>query len=407
MMVLRAFVIFNLAIGVTYGAFGVLVTPMEARMHTDRSTVSFGISLIILANGLLSPILGWLIARFTIRRLMLFGAVWAALGYIGLGYARNATEMLLCYGLFIGPGVTVMGPIPCYTLVSNWYREGQGRALGLVGMPILAMAVPMVVVHLLPATDFRTVTYVLAGCYLLALPVIFGVIDQPSQIGQLAKGQSPDQMAQDRAQSSAISTTALLCSPVFLLLVAGSGLLVGAGVGKTAHMVPLLTEAGWDYAKAALLLSISSGTAMLGSVMFGWLADKMNSCIALTFNALLQAMVWVILIIPANYALLVVDAVLIGACGGGFIAAKGVLVSRIYGAQNFATVMGISGFATLPFLFGMAPLAGMLREWTGDYDLAVQIYIGGFLLAAICFALLARVERRTQAPTAEPMEMAG
>ena len=396
-MVLRAFVIFNLAIGVTYGAFGVLVTPIEARMNVDRSTVSFAISLIILANGLLSPFLGWLIAQFTIRRLMLFGAVWTALGYIGLGYARDATEMLLCYGLFIGPGITVMGPIPCYTLVSNWYREGQGRALGLVGMPIIAMAVPMMVVYLLPATDFRTVAYVLAGCYLLALPVIFGVIDKPSQVGQLANGQSPDEVAQDRTRNSTISTMALLCSPAFLLLVAGSGLLVGAGVGKTAHMVPLLMEAGWDYAKAALLLSVSSGTAMLGSVMFGWLADKMNSCIALTFNALLQAAVWIILIIPASYPLLVVDAMLIGACSGGFIAAKGVLVSRIYGPQNFAMVMGISGFATLPFMFGMAPLAGMLREWTGDYDLAVQIYIGGFLLAAACFALLARVER--QAPT--------
>ena len=394
-MVLQAFLIFNLAIGLTYGAFGVLVTPMEARMHTERSIVSLGISLIILANGLLSPVIGWLIARFSIRRLMLFGATQAAIGYAGLGFAGSAVEMLLCYGLLIGPGVTLMGPIPCYTLVSNWYRQGQGRALGLVNMPILAMAVPLAVVQLLPALGFRDLCFLLAFCYLAAIPIIWSVVDHPAQAGQKALGQTDDEAAPgDRTQGTETSAWSLLRAPDFLLLVAGSGLLVGAGVGKTAHMVPLLTEAGWDYGRAALLLSISAGTGIIGSVIFGWLADRVNASVALTCNALLQAIVWIILIIPVSYPLLVLDAVLIGACAGGFISAKGVLVSRIYGAKRFATVMGISGFATLPFLFGMAPLAGLLREATGNYDLAVQVYIAGFVLAAACFALLARVERR-------------
>ena len=394
-MVLQAFLIFNLAIGLTYGAFGVLVTPMEARMNTERSVVALGISLIILANGLLSPALGWLIERFSIRKLMLFGAVQAALGYAGLAFAGSALEMLVCYGLFIGPGITLMGPIPCYTLVSNWYREGQGRALGLVNMPILAMAVPLAVVQLLPLLGFRDLCLLLGLCYLAAIPIIWTVIDQPAQVGQMARGQTAaDETGKVQAEQAETSAWALLRTPAFLLLVAGSGLLVGAGVGKTAHMVPLLTEAGWDYGRAALLLSISAGTGIIGSVAFGWLADRLNASAALTANALLQAVVWIILIIPVSYPLLILDAVLIGACGGGFISAKGVLVSRIYGAQRFATVMGISGFATLPFLFGMAPLAGLLREAMGDYDLAVQVYIGGFVLAAICFALLARVERR-------------
>jgi len=395
-MVLLAFLIFNLSIGLTYGAFGVLVTPMEARMHTERSVVSLGISLIILANGLLSPAIGWLIARFSIRKLMLFGAVLTAVGYAGLAFAGNGPEMLACYGLFIGPGITLMGPIPCYTLVSNWYREGQGRALGLVNMPILAMAVPLAVVQLLPALGFRDLCLLLGFCYLAAIPIIWGVVDSPAQASQKARGQVDDAetpKAQMRTEESSSAWT-LLRSPDFLLLVAGSGLLVGAGVGKTAHMVPLLTEAGWDAGRAALLLAISAGTGIIGSVVFGWLADRLNASVALTVNALLQAVVWIILIIPANYPLLILDAVLIGACAGGFISAKGVLVSRLYGAQRFATVMGISGFATLPFLFGMAPLAGILRETMGNYDLAVQVYIGGFVLAAICFALLARVERR-------------
>jgi hypothetical protein len=85
---------------------------------------------------------------------------------------------------------------------------------------------------------------------------------------------------------------------------------------------------------------------------------------------------------------------LIGACGGGYISARGVLVSRVYGSANFAPVMGASGLATLPFLFGMAPRAGLMREWMGDYRLAVLIFIAGFVIAACCFVMLGIEERR-------------
>jgi MFS family permease len=124
------------------------------------------------------------------------------------------------------------------------------------------------------------------------------------------------------------------------------------------------------------------------------MADRVNAGISLMLNGLIQALVWLILISPASFGLLVLDAILIGACGGGYISAKGVLVSRVYGSANFAAVMGASGLATLPFLFGMAPLAGLMRERMGDYRLAVLIFIAGFVIAACCFVMLGIEERR-------------
>lgn len=54
------------------------------------------------------------------------------------------------------------------------------------------------------------------------------------------------------------------------------------------------------------------------------------------------------------------------------------------------------GPLTIPFLFGMAPLAGILREATGNYTLAVSLFIAGFLIAMLCFLLLASRERTSK-----------
>ncbi|CAN0580430.1 unnamed protein product, partial [Laminaria digitata] len=114
----------------------------------------------------------------------------------------------------------------------------------------------------------------------------------------------------------------------------------------------------------------------------------------IAFNALLQAVVWLILITPASFALLVLDAILIGMCIGGISTAKAVVVSRVFGRQQFAFVSGLMGFCTLPLLFTLSPLMGLLRETSGGYVLPISLIIGGFCVAGACMWLVSRAERR-------------
>ena len=392
-MVLLAFLIMNLAIGLTYGSFGALLLPMEAHFATNRAVVSLAISLVVLNSGLLAPVIGTLIGRFSIRGIMVVGASLATIGYVALAWAQTGAQMLLCFGLAIGPGMALLGPLPCFTLVSNWYARGQGTALGIIGMPILVMALPLIVVAAMPAVGLRGMILLLAAGYASTIPLVLAVIDRPDQIGQQAKGLDGGP-APDRPAETAVTLVQLFRSPMFLAMIVGSGLIVGAGVAKTVHLMPLLVEEGWDIGRAALLLSISGGTGVIGSLLFGWLADRFNAGYTLALSSLVQAGVWVILIAPVRFELLVLDAIAIGVCSGGFISAKGVLISRLFGGENFARVMGASGLATLPFLFGMPPLAGLLRQWTGSYAVAVAVFVAGFIVAAACLGLLGRRERR-------------
>jgi len=66
------------------------------------------------------------------------------------------------------------------------------------------------------------------------------------------------------------------------------------------------------------------------------------------------------------------------------------------GPANFARVFGLMSIATLPFLFGMTPLAGLLYDRSGSYALPVAVTIGLLFVAALVLLPLLAAERRTR-----------
>lgn len=403
-MVAIACLAVNTGIGLCYGTFGTLVLHIERHFHADRASVALALALTAIMHGVLAPVIGMMIGRYRIRSLMLAGALLAGAGFLLLAPAGSPLALLLIYGAMIGPGTALMGVIPALTLVNNWYGKGQGKMAGVVMMPLALTVAPMIVAWLLPYLGFRGLVIGTAALYLLALPAFWMIVDKPEQlglrpIGAEEEGEAPPPQgpAATAPAKPRLTIGALWRDPIFLLMVTGTGIIAGAGVAKSAHFLPALVEQGWDMERAALLLSISGATGMAGSLLFGALADRFSASLALALNGLLQAVVWLILVLPSPFALLVVDAVVIGACGTGLISAKAVLVTRIFGRENYAYVAGISAFTTLPFVGALPPVVGLLRDSSGSYALPFLALIGGFVLAAACFLLVIRAEMRARA----------
>lgn len=400
-MIALGFVAINLGIGLCYGTFGVLVLDIERHFGAGRAEVSLALSLVALAHGLMAPLIATLIGRVGIRALMMAGAVMSACGFLLIPHSTGAAAMLAIYGLLIGPGTALMGVVPVLTLVNNWFARDQGRLMGVVMMPVMVTLVPLAVIAIKPLLGLFGILYIVAGLYLLALPLFLAVVDSPERLGLAPVGASAAPAASP-IPAGDLSALGLWRNPIFLLVVFAVGLIVGAGVSKNVHFVPILAEQGWGLPRAALLLSISGATGVVGSLLFGYLADRFSASGALAINALLQAFLWLILVLPSPFALLVVDAVVIGACGGGVVSAKGVFISRMFGRDNFARVTGISTLTTIPFVFAISPLVGLLRERFGSYELPLTGVILLFILATICCIALVGPERRILAQSRQP-----
>ena len=80
-MVALGFLAANLAIGLSFGTFGVLIKPVAEEFGASRGMASFGIAIVLLLMGIAGPALGVAFRHFRIRSVMIAGALLMAAGF--------------------------------------------------------------------------------------------------------------------------------------------------------------------------------------------------------------------------------------------------------------------------------------------------------------------------------------
>lgn len=364
-----AFLFQNAAIGLTFGCFGLLIEPISRDFGGGRSMISLSIGFISLAFGLLGPIAGALLDRWSIRNVMLLGCALCALGYYLSGLASGALGFLLPFGLLVGAGFTFMGVLPATKLANVWF-PGSGRATGFVNVPLLNALGPPLFSLVLVATGWRGLMdlFALVMLAMFALCFLVGV---------------PNQAAPARAQSAATTSRAPFRDPVFWVVSLAKGLLMSSGIVAITHMVSYAIDNGIEPVRASVLLSMLGIASALGALLYGWLCDRFSASRVMLVNAALQLACWLLILIYPNFQTLAVLVVALGLCTGGVSAICLTLLGRHFPADQFGSAIGKMMFAMIPFTFAAAPIAGALYDWHGDY-------IAAFLLeAALCAAAIA------------------
>ncbi|MFV0277138.1 MAG: MFS transporter [Parahaliea sp.] len=368
----------NLAIGLTYGSYGLLLAEISATFDGSRSSVSMGIALVSLVSGLSSPVLGFLLDRWSIRGILILGSLTASLGFFLASQAETLNQFLLCFGLIVGVGITAIGVLPANKLAANWFPDNTGKALGCVSMPILIAIGPPVFSAVAAASGWRELFATFAVIYLLPLPLFALVKNSPAGPGVSL----PRSVGSDIRWFASLADRRLwLLSMIAAIMFAGSIILV-------THIAEHAVDLGLEPGKAALLLSVNGATALLGALAFGWLADGLTPSVAVAINLLVQALVWPLLVYQNSFTGLMVAVGILGLCGGGATPALSSLVERIFGREHFGTIRGQISLLVIPVNFSLAPLAGLLYDHSGSYTLAFWM-LAGLCLGAVLVMLLA------------------
>lgn len=386
-MVGLAFAAQNFAIGLSIASFGVVVLSIEQLFHTNRTLASLGASLVILSFGIFAPLATRLIEMWSIRKTMIFGIILGSTGYVALAIAPNIWVFLVAYGLLVGPGALCAGHLPGSILVNNWFSHARGRALGVMMIPFGVMLVPLLCTPILESVGLRALYLVMSGVNLLMLPLLMFVRDRPPVAPAPLAGAGRDTIVAP-TDIIVMRPLEILCRADFWLLMVAVGLLNGSSMIKVTHLVALVSEQGFTLGQATILLSVSGGAGAVGSLLFGWLADRVGAAGALLVNGLAQAAAWAIFFLHPGIPLLITDAIIMGIAGSGVFAATVVGLSQLFGSQNMTRTMGLSGFFGIFPNFMSPPLAGLLRQISGSYTLVLLAVIGACLVATISMAVL-------------------
>ncbi len=369
----------NLTIGCLFGSFGILLTSVEQRLGVSRELSVLGVSLVTICNAVLSPIVGALAVRYSLRMLFLTGAILSALGYSVLAVTHSFTLYLVAYGLLLGPGMSFSGVVLPSTLVTRWFDKGRGKILGLVHVPIAVALVPLISTFLL-ARYGVPVTYaalgVLVGVILVPLSLL--IVDYPPGVTPVVAENSPP--AQPPAEGA--SAWQILGTPRFWAFAVAAAVNITGIVVLNTHLIPMVGLWGISAAAGATLISVCSLAGIPGSILWGWVADKVGGGPALTLCLLDCAVLWACLLTNPGYPVALILIGLLGMHGSASIPLMGMALSEVFSPASFSRAYGLSTMMTLPFTVIGVQAASTMFVKTGNYTLITFIMIAASLLVA-------------------------
>jgi MFS family permease len=384
----------GLAVGFTMGTFGIFLEPMEVAFGASRASVSWGLAGMNLVMNLAMPLVGGAMDRGSIRRIMMVGVVLNSVAFAWVAIATELWEMLAAYALLASLGTAMFGPLASSTLVANWFDLQRGRALGIVntGGPIgVALAAPLTSWSVIELGFRATLMGYALITLVVALPVVwFVIVSRPLDVQQSPDGSPlPDTPAPASAPDAepATSAGALARSRSFWGIAIPCGFPIAASIVLTAHLVAFTTGLGADAQSASLLLSVQAAAAIGGTLLFGWLADRVALRPLLWGSIGVQAGILCVFMLEPSFATLIPMVAIMGTCMGGMLPICGAMIGLHFGASAFGQVLGLIFVVSLPLAVSGPPAAGAIYDATGSYQLAFAALVALFALASATLLL--------------------
>jgi MFS family permease len=367
-----------LGYGSSYYLPAVLAEPIAADTHWPLEWVIGGLSIGLLAGGLVSAPVGRLVDSWGGRPVLTLGSLLFATGLAAVGLATHLYAYLLAWcvvGLGMGTGLydatfaalgrayglAARGPITVVTLF--------GGFASTICWPLSA--------YLVAAFGWRWTCFVYAAIHLLvALPLHALLAPRPA----LARTSHGIEL---RATASAQARR----SRALLLLVATSLTLAAVVVAIiSVHLLTLLQQGGYSAAAAVAVGALIGPSQVAGRLAELVLGHRLHPAWTALLSAVLMAIG--ILLLTADIRLAAVAIAVYAAGGGVIFVVRGTLPLALFGSEGYGTLMGR---LALPSLVGqaLAPwLAAMLSAHWGTGALLAVLVLLAFAQVAINAAIL-------------------
>jgi len=365
---------------------------------------------------------GFLADRLGPRRLLPAAAVMLATGCLISSAASEKWHFFIAYGLFMGIGTICMGFVPIATVISNWFAERRGKAMGIaligqVAPPLLAFPIQ----KLISMAGWRTAYMVLALTLLLVIVPMTGLFmrTRPQDLGlepdgrRIAEKDSTE--VKDRKTAKRVfqkvvnqewvdtewTISKSLRTFQFWAL---AGVLFTLGVGNGTimnHLVAMVVDMGRSRELAAFIFGLA-GLITAAGRLFGFLSDRIGRERTFVFLSFLHiCSVGALLIFLKNaqiwplYLYAIAFGIGYGLCSPTLSAGA----ADLFMGRSFGSILGLSNVA-----FGIGQgigvwAGGAVFDLTGSYEWAVLFTIPVYALMGVSYWVMApRKARRIMTP---------
>lgn len=375
---------------VVFYTHGVFAVPIASATGWLRSEVQFAFTLLCLMAVITAPAVGWLIDRFSVRRVALWSVPAFFVGFASLSLTGGTLWGYYAAFLFmsvIGAGTL---PVTWTTVVNQWFHDNRGIALGiaLTGTGIAATLAPPYAGWLIAEEGWQSAYFWLAlTVTAIALPIVFFLFRSPVEEPTSEEHGTTELIAARLNSGSSLSDALrsyrlwVLCFAIFLVS--------GSVAGLITSFVALLTDLGFSLTEAAGFASIIGFSVIAGRLGAGVLVDLLWApAVAAVLLACPAVAAFTLDAVPVTPLLAGLCAVLIGLGAGAEVDLLAFLTSRYFGLRRYGSIYAVT-FVFFSVSAGLAPAAfGLVHDWSDSYSLALRCTTIGCAVGAVAMLTL-------------------
>ncbi|HSV60123.1 MAG TPA: MFS transporter [Variovorax sp.] len=367
--------IVTLSMGIRHG-FGLWLQPITQAQDWSRQTFSFALAVQNLSWGVMGVFAGMLADKLGAAKVLVLGAVFYALGLVGMALSTTPLMFALTTGVLIGAAHAGTTYAVIYGVIGRQiaaekrsWAMGVSAAAGSFGQFLMVPVEGQLIAQL----GWQNALLALAAAALIIAPLAMG-LREPAHSTGLAK----------REQSIAQAVAEAFRYPSFRLLMAGYFVCGFQVVFIGVHMPSYLRDQGLAPDVASYSLALIGLFNVFGTYAAGALGQRLARRKILAAIYLGRAIaIALFLLAPISPMSVYVFSAVIGFLWLSTVPPTNAIIAGIFGVSHLSM---LSGFVFLSHQVGSFMgvwLGGFLYDRSGSYDIVWWLSIALGVFAAL------------------------
>ncbi|MBX9780386.1 MAG: MFS transporter [Chitinophagaceae bacterium] len=374
------FLMYMASNGIVLNTFNLYLPEFAKTFNVDIAKATGLAAILYLVLALPLPLVGFLLERFSPKKLIVTGAIGAS---AGLFFLANATSFgmvrafTIVYPLFL----CLVGLLTSMYVINNWFVKYKGIATGTL---LMASSVGPAIFAPLVGKWIKILGWQTAAQYqaiictcLILLPALL-IFSHPSKINAYAdgvEGTIGKQPKVDRAERKSLLKKALGSSEFYMLALVTAALwfCIGGFIqNQRSYQADLLLHV----AQSGKLQGVFFTCGLLGKFLFGFLGDKFDVkkiMLLSVVNMFLGCLFLYLSLHDKNFV--IPCAIVFGLGYSGTFTMIQLYIINLFGGAAYGTILGLLSFIdTICASVGVAVL-GSMRKANGNYEKAFVVML--------------------------------
>jgi sugar phosphate permease len=373
-------------------SFGAFIQPWENEFSTTRGNISLIATISFIVFGVSQPILGRLIDKYGVRKIISFSALLVGISTLLTFFVTSFWQIILLYGVVSSVGFGGVSNVAASVAVTHWFHRKKGLALGMItaGMSAGQLVVVPLCLFLIEWYNWKMAVLLLGSLLIIVVfPLLILFLRTfPSDIGVRPYGEMKEIPKQgvvqgvDELQSKKMFSILnnkyfwFLSLPFLICGYTTTGLI-------DTHLIPFSHDHGFSTDVTGAAVSLLAAFNIIGTLCSGQIADHFDNRKFLALLYFTRGLTILLLLITNQWLLLLIFAVLFGLVDFATVAPTTMLAIEFFKKQSVGYVLGLLSLCHQVGSALGAYIPGLLYDLTGGYSIALISAIVLLMLASL------------------------